>query len=271
MTMLPHDPGHEHEVLRYRKRPRIVHAVLASSFVLLLLTGLVLLWSPLSFLAAGGNSRWLHRVGAVGFIAVPMIYWIVDREGAKELMVDSFKYDRDDWEWLKRVWSYLFGHAANMPRQGRLNAGQKLHHAAVMLLSATIVASGIVLWFFKPSIGASGVAWAAVIHDLSMLSLTLLLVGHLYFTFVYKALSGMTTGYVSEADARLEHAKWVEEMMETLPQEEAAPDHREFVPVSARNHAPAPDRKPLLPQKTDVEVKQSTKSSPVDSSQKGNN
>ena len=205
-------PLGDREVLRYRKRPRIVHAILASSFLLLLLTGLVVLWSPLSFLASGGTTRWLHRVGAIGFMSVPIIYLIVDREGAKELMVDSFKYGRDDWRWLKRIWSYLFGHTANMPKQGRLNAGQKLHHAAVMLLSASIVASGLAMWFFMPSLGATGQAWAAIIHDLSMLALALLLVGHLYFTFVYKALSGMTRGYVPIAEARLEHAKWIEEL-----------------------------------------------------------
>ena len=37
-----------------------------------------------------------------------------------------------------------------------------------------------------------------------VLALTLLLVGHLYFTYVYKALSGMTRGYVDVDDARLE-------------------------------------------------------------------
>ncbi|MDX2343861.1 MAG: cytochrome b/b6 domain-containing protein [Acidimicrobiia bacterium] len=212
--MLQHDEGHEHEVLRYRKRPRIVHAILASSFLLLLLSGLVILWPALSGVAAGGFTRWLHRVAAVGFMSVPFVYWFADREGAKELMVESFKYDRDDWRWLTRIWSYLFGHAANMPKQGRLNAGQKMHHAAVMLLSASIVVSGLAMWFFMPSLGAAGHAWAAVIHDLSMLALSLLLVGHLYFTFVYKALSGMTTGYVHEVDARLEHARWVEELEE---------------------------------------------------------
>ncbi len=212
------EPLGDREVLRYRKRPRIVHAILASSFLILLLTGLALLWSPLSFLAEGGTSRWLHRVAAVGFMSVPIVYLIVDREGAKELMVDSFKYDRDDYRWIKRFWSYAFGHTANMPKQGRLNAGQKMHHALVMLLSASIVASGLVMWFFMPSLGPTGQAWAAVIHDLSMLALSLLLVGHLYFTFVYKALSGMTKGYVDVDDARLEHAKWIEE----LEQEAAA-------------------------------------------------
>ncbi len=212
MTTAQKQPLGDREVLRYRKRPRIVHAILASSFLILLLTGLVILWSPLSFLAANGTTRWLHRVAAVGFMSVPIIYLIVDREGAKELMVDSFKYDRDDWRWVKRFWSYAFGHTANMPKQGRLNAGQKMHHALVMLLSAAIVGSGLVMWFFMPSLGPTGQAWMAVIHDLAMLALTLLLVGHLYFTFVYKALSGMTRGYVDIDDARLEHAKWVEEL-----------------------------------------------------------
>ncbi|MDJ0922960.1 MAG: cytochrome b/b6 domain-containing protein [Acidimicrobiia bacterium] len=206
------EPLREREILRYRKRPRIVHAMLASSFLILLFTGLVILWPALSGLAAGGFTRWLHRVAAVIFMAVPFVYWFADREGAKELMIDSFKYDRDDWRWLKRFWSYAFGHTANMPRQGRLNAGQKMHHALVMLLSASIVFSGLIMWFFMPSLGPTLQAWVVVIHDLSMLALTLLLVGHLYFTFVYRALSGMTRGYIDADDARLEHAKWVEEL-----------------------------------------------------------
>lgn len=206
------EPLRDREVLRYRKRPRIVHAMLASSFLIMLLTGLVILWPALSGLAAGGWTRWLHRVGGVIFMAVPFVYWFADRDGAKELMVDSFKYDRDDYRWLKRFWSYAFGHTASMPKQGRLNAGQKMHHASVMLLSASIVASGLIMWFFMPWLGPSLQAWVVVIHDLSMLALTLLLVGHLYFTFVHKALSGMTRGYIDADDARLEHAKWVEEL-----------------------------------------------------------
>jgi len=203
---------HEHEVLRYRRNQRLVHALLASSFLLLLLTGLVLLWGPLSFLAAGGNSRWLHRVGAIGFMLVPVAYLVADPKGAKELLIDSFKYDRDDVEWTKHMYRYFMGHAAEMPPQGRLNAGQKLHHATVIVISAAMVITGLAMWFFKPTLGATGLAWAAMIHDLAMLALTLLLVGHLYFTFVYKALSGMTTGYVDEDEARLEHAKWVDEL-----------------------------------------------------------
>jgi len=206
------DAEQEHLILRYQPTQRRVHVLLASSFLVLLLTGLFLLWGPLGFLAAGGISRWLHRIGAVVYMAVPVVYLVRDREGAKQLLVESFTYDRDDWEWLKRIGRYLGGRSVDMPPQGRLNAGQKLHHAAVIVVSAGIVLSGLGLWFLKAALGLTGVAWVAMVHDGSALVLTLLLVGHLYFTFAYRAVSGMTTGYVPMAEARIEHAKWVDEL-----------------------------------------------------------
>ena len=208
---------HQRKVLRYRKGPRIVHALLASSFMILLLTGMTLMIPSLAGLASGGWLRMLHYIGAIGFIAVPIVYLIVDREAALELLRDSFTYDRDDVSWFLRVYRYFFGHAAEMPPQGRLNAGQKLHHAGVVIFSATIVFSGLALWFFKGELGATGLAVAAMVHDLSMIILTVLLVGHLYFTFVYGALSGMTTGYIPEEEARLEHAKWIDELPDKEP------------------------------------------------------
>lgn len=205
-------PTNDHVILRYRWKQRIIHAILATSFVLLLLTGLMVLWGPLGGLAAGGASRLIHRIGAVAFIAVPVLYLLVDRRGAKELVYDSFKYDKDDIDWLKHIFRYTMGHAVEMPPQGRLNAGQKLHHAAVILVSATVVISGLVLWLLKSSLSAGGLAWWTVVHDISMFLLTLFLIGHLYFTYVYKAISGMTTGWVEEVEARIEHPKWVEEL-----------------------------------------------------------
>ena len=201
----------EHNLLLHRVGQRINHAVLAISFLVLLFSGLLLLWGPLAVYAAGGLSRQLHRIAAVFFMAVPLIYLIVDRPGAKELLWDSFHYDRDDLAWFKHSYRYFMGKTKDMPPQGRLNAGQKLHHAGVVIFSAVIVATGLVMWFGKGTLGAEGLAFTASIHDLAMLALTVLLAGHLYFTFVYKALSGMTTGYVPEEEARLEHSKWVEE------------------------------------------------------------
>jgi len=206
------DQAHEGQILRYRTRQRIVHAIMATSFLVLLVTGLALVWSPLAFLAAGGWSRYLHRIAAVGFISVPILYILLDRRGAKEVLVESFQYDKDDVAWFTKMYRYALGRTSDMPPQGRLNAGQKLHHGAVIIFSAVIVVSGLVLWFLKASLSPTMLAWTAMVHDLAMLALTLLLVGHVFFTYVYKAWSSMATGYVPEDEMRLEHGKWVEEL-----------------------------------------------------------
>lgn len=203
---------HEKKLLRYRVGQRVVHALLATSFLILLITGLALIVPFMAPLAQSGNSRLLHRIAAGLFMAVPIVYLIVDWRGAVDLLKESFTYDRDDLEWTKHMYRYVMGHAVGMPPQGRLNAGQKVHHAGVVIFSALIVGSGLILWFGKSSLSPSGLSLVAMTHDVAMFVLTLLLVGHLYFTYVYKALSAMTTGYVPIDDAEIEHAKWVEEV-----------------------------------------------------------
>lgn len=210
MTKTVHD--HDQAILRYRTAQRVVHAAMASSFVLLLIAGLALVWSPLAFIAAGGWSRYLHRIAAIGFMSVPFLYLILDKEGAKGVLVESFKYDRDDVAWFRHMYRYALGRTAEMAPQGRLNAGQKLHHSTVIVFSAVIVVSGLLMWWFKAGMGPTVLSWTAIVHDLSMLALTLLLVGHVFFTYVYTAWSSMGTGYVSKEDMELEHSKWVDEL-----------------------------------------------------------
>ena len=49
--------------------------------------------------------------------------------------------------------------------------------------------------FGKGRLGADGLAITAMVHDLSMLGLSVLMIGHVYFTFLYDALSAMRTGH----------------------------------------------------------------------------
>jgi formate dehydrogenase subunit gamma len=216
------EKNHDGEILRYRTKQRIVHAVMASSFLILLITGLALVWSPLAWLAAGGWSRYLHRIAAIGFMSVPFLYIVLDRPGAKEVLLESFKYDKDDVAWFRYMYRYAIGRTAEMPPQGRLNAGQKLHHSAVIVFSAVMVLTGLVLWWFKATLSVSMLSWTAIVHDLSMLALTLLLVGHVFFTYVYTAWSSMGTGYVSKEDMEMEHSKWVDELEHEASETEPA-------------------------------------------------
>lgn len=218
-------------VLRYRSGQRFVHWVHAVAFFVLLITGMALVWPPLSFLAAGGLSRLLHRVAAVVFLLTPVLYALLDFRGLRDLIWDSFTYTREDLEWLKGFPGYFLGRTSHLPPQGRINAGQKIHHALTILSYFTISASGLILWLGKGSLGPTGLLIATMTHDLSMAIMAVLTVGHIYFTFVYDALPAMTTGYVTEEYARMEHPLWLASLPPAPPYvievQEAMPGVRE--------------------------------------------
>jgi len=146
------------------------------------------------------------------YILWPIVYGLFKPKHLTEVVKDSLTYGRDEWEWFKRMPGYFLGRASQMPPQGRVNAGQKLHHLGVGVTSFTVVVSGLILWFGKGQLGANGLAVTAMVHDVSMLALTVLFVGHVYFTLLYGALPAMLNGYVSEDYARLEHSKWLESL-----------------------------------------------------------
>jgi formate dehydrogenase subunit gamma len=175
---------------------------------------MVLIVSPLAPLAAGGTTRLIHHIAVVPFVLLPVLYLACNYKRAVDLVKEAFTYTRADLEWFKRMPAYFLGRTKGLPPQGRINAGQKIHHAATFLMFITIAASGFVLWFGKGQLGADALAITAMIHDLSMLGLTVLMIGHLYFTFVYDALSGMLRGYVTEEYAKMEHPKWLEGLQE---------------------------------------------------------
>ena len=113
----------------------------------------------------------------------------------------------------KRVAAFVTeGGDAGVDHAGRAAGGIGLHHAAVIVLSAGVVGSGLTMWFAVSSLSASLLAWTLLVHNITMLALVLLLIGHIYFTVVYKAIGAMHTGYVSRTAAQLEHSKWVAEL-----------------------------------------------------------
>jgi formate dehydrogenase subunit gamma len=204
-------------VQRYLPAQRAIHWVGALSFFTLLASGIALLFPPLAFLAAGGLSRLIHRVAVFPFVALPLAYAILLPRETRELLIESFTYTRDDWEWLKRMPAYVLGRTRGLPPQGRLNAGQRLHHASTFLMFVTISASGFILWLGTGRLGADGLALAAMVHDLSMLGLSVLMIGHVYFTFLYGALPAMRTGFITEEYARMEHRRWLESLAAEAP------------------------------------------------------
>src|SRR4030067_375930 len=92
--------------------------------------------------------RWAHWIGAMTFLVLlfsgvaPIVYTLLKPNTVKELLTESFSYGREDWEWFKKMPGYFFGKTKNLPPQGRINAGQKLHHAVTFLSFVIVTTSG---------------------------------------------------------------------------------------------------------------------------------
>ncbi len=198
--------------LRFNKSQIVIHWFFAGSFFVLAVTGLTLVIPGLAALAASGVSAIAHRVAASIFMLSAVAYYIKERDGLKRLVKESFTYDRDDIIWITKMFYYFFGKTKAMPPSGRLNGGEKLHHALIIITFFTISISGLLLWF-GGNIGATLFLLTIWVHNISMFLMLCLTVGHIYFTFVYGALPHMITGYTTESYAK-KHVKWLRALKE---------------------------------------------------------
>lgn len=202
----------EKQYLRFNKSQILIHWVFAGSFFVLAATGLILIIPGLSKLAASGASAIAHRVAASVFMLSVVAYYFKEREGLKRLVKESFTYDRDDIIWITKMFYYFFGKTKAMPPSGRLNGGEKLHHALIIITFFTISISGLTIWFGS-NISSSLFLVMIWVHNISMFLMLCLTVGHIYFTFVYGALPHMITGYTTESYAK-KHIKWLRALKE---------------------------------------------------------
>ena len=129
-------------VRRYSGSARINHWIVATTFVLLLLSGLSLFHPSLYWLSAlfggGATVRWLHPwlglVLAVAFLGLFIrFFW----QNLPELT---------DFVWLARIKHVLAANDHYLPEIGKYNAGQKFVFWSQFVLVGTLLVTGIGLW-----------------------------------------------------------------------------------------------------------------------------
>ena len=131
------------KVTRFTLSERLIHWIVALSFLYAALSGLSL-WSPrLYWLAAvlGGGVTvriWHPLVGLlfVGIFAAMFLSW-------KRQM----RLDKDDRRWLRLAHRYAAHDYAALPEAGRFNGGQKSLFWLQSVNGVLLLLSGIVLWW----------------------------------------------------------------------------------------------------------------------------
>jgi len=144
--------GTARPVVRMSASQRWQHFILASSFIVLAITGFALQF-PESWLArllgsSEPGRRWVHRISGVVLLlagAYHIIYVMGSKEG-RQLVKDLFPVKKD----LADVWGamrYLLGWSREKPKIGRFGYAEKMEYWAVVWGTIIMGTTGLAIWF----------------------------------------------------------------------------------------------------------------------------
>lgn len=229
-------------LIRFKAVERFGHWLLASSFIILGISGLISLFGRKVLIPAFGHeafsavaifNKWIHNNVSWAFmiaLVIVFIAWVVHNIP-----------DRTDLHWLAKGGGLLGG---GHPPAKKFNAGQKLIFWAVIVLGGSISLSGLSLlfpfefnlfghtfslinsWGIPGWFGAADLPYpltpqeemqyAQLWHALVSLVLTAIIFAHIYLGTVGMegAFDAMGKGDVELQWAREHHSIWAEEVME---------------------------------------------------------
>jgi len=213
-------------VPRFSAASRLAHWALAVPFLLLLVTGLLLFLPPVKAVHVGGYRLvpLVHVIaGGVFLVAAPIVWLAAPGRGALRADLRGLlSRSAGDGAWLRYAGYTLLGARLAAPPAAKFNAGQKLNTAALLLHSAGLGLSGLVLginFFTKAVFGSAFVERVFPLHDLFMLLSLPLVAGHLYLATINPptrpSLRGMLDGRVRRDWAAAHHARWLHEIEAT--------------------------------------------------------
>ena len=215
------------EILMFGTGQRFVHWLHTASFAVLMLTGIMIYvpWFGNSIARGDGGHaiRLIHRVGAIGFMLVPICYFIFDPRGLFGSLKRIFTWNKDDVGWLKNAPAYyFFGDEEAMPPQDKFNTGQKLFYLAVVICMVGFIVTGLIMWFGKGTVINSFVVptwvfqWSVFLHDLCMIAYAAFFLVHFVLAVAHPlmkgALNGILFGWMPDKYVKHHHAKYYEEI-----------------------------------------------------------
>ena len=206
-----------HEVEKYSSGARVLHWINTASFVALFLTGLVLFIPALGPIAGGGWTRIVHRVGAVVFVATPIIYLLFNWSGSWRGVVKAFTWGSADIGWLKAAPRFYFlKDEKAMPPQDEMNSGQKLWLLIALVSGVVFAISGIIMWLGMATMPAGLLQSMVLLHDIAFIVAGVMLLVHIYLAVFHplmtEAWGSMISGKISAEYAKKHHGKWYEEV-----------------------------------------------------------
>lgn len=207
----------EEEIRQFNSQQIAVHWIHTAAFLVLLVTGLFVFVPSLSFLMGGSHiSRYLHRIFAVAYMSVPVLFAITDPKGFASSIGRVLTWNRNDWLWFKAAPGYYFlNREEKMPPQEKMNTGQKAWYLLILVASLLIIISGLVMWIGREMVGVGAYQAMLSIHDLSMVPLAIMFFVHFYMSVFHPSIASgtllrnpMITGMTKVSYAKRHHTLW---------------------------------------------------------------
>ncbi len=202
-------------MLRFDRAERAVHWVNALLFLVLIVTGAALYFSPL--IALVGRRRLVEQVHLyVGLaLPLPLLIGLVGSWG-RGLRRDVSRingWTEADLQWLRGLVDTASGRRQSTarPRIGKFNAGQKLNAAFVVGGGLVMLGTGALLRWYVP-FPLSWRAGATFVHNWLAVLIVILILGHITLALIDReALRSMLGGHVSRAWAARHAPAWLDE------------------------------------------------------------
>jgi formate dehydrogenase subunit gamma len=201
------DVPREKEIVRYSFADRVVHWVVAISFIYLMLSGLALGYPRTAWLydilGGGQTVRFLHPwVGIVFMLGIVYMLFAWTRD---------MLFDRSDREWTRSMRTYVREGHVDVD-VGRYNAGQKGYYWFAIITGVLLLLTGIPLWYPWMLSGGWNQAARLLHHVLFLLTVGGFII-HVYMSTAMfpGTIRGMTTGRVERRWAAFHHPRWFRE------------------------------------------------------------
>jgi formate dehydrogenase subunit gamma len=219
---------------RFSVVERASHWVMAISFVLLALSGLVIMFGKHLILPWLGYTgfAWLtvvaknlHNFVGPLFILSIVVFFLI--------YVKDNLLNRRDFTWLAKLGGML---GKEEVPSGRFNGGEKAWFwAGVVVLGTAVSVTGLILDFPNWNQGRQAMQQANLVHAIAALVFIALSFAHIYLGTIGMegAYRGMRDGVVDETWAREHHAIWYEAVKATGSARRTGPDVTLVQPAQA--------------------------------------
>lgn len=206
------EPRSGRKILRWTAFERALHWTVAALFILLTLTGLLILFGKYLFPNVVSSSFWADMMTGTKLVhnytgplfGVTLIIML-----AKWVKMNLPK--KHDWEWFKQGGGMI---GNKHPSAGFTNAGEKAWFWLLVFAGLLVISSGLVLDFPNFEQSRDTMQWANIVHAVLSLLLIAASFGHIYIGTLGTegAAEGMISGYVDESWAKQHHDLWYEEV-----------------------------------------------------------